>query len=84
MKVVDPNLIRPDLDIAHRQVGEPDTRPVSMLTTVLFVVAVVALAILAVVLTTRTPTPAEVHDSWMNTAFIAPAPEIHDSWMNIP
>lgn len=83
MRVYDPNLIRPDLDITHRQIPESDTPPVSLLTTVLFVVAVVALAVLAVVLTTRSPAT-EVHDSWMNTAFIAPVVEIHDSWMNIP
>jgi hypothetical protein len=51
------------------------------LTTIVFVLAIVVLAMIVVVLTTGAPV-AEIHDSWMNYAAYGAATEIHDSWAN--
>lgn len=81
MQTVDPRTIRPDVDVGRPRIPEAPSRPVPVMTTILFVVAVIALAVVVVVLTTGAPT-AEIHDSWMNYPAYQAGYEIHDSWMN--
>ena len=98
MQTVDPRTVRPDVDVGRPKTPEVVSRPVPVLTTILFVLAVVVLAMVLVILTTGAPVAeihdswmnypaygaaAEIHDSWVNMANLAPV-EIHDSWMNIP
>ncbi len=82
MQTVDPRTVRPETDVGRPKTPEAASRPVPVLTTILFVLAVVVLAVVVVVLTTGAPV-AEIHDSWMNYPAYGAATEIHDSWVNV-
>ena len=82
MQTVDPRTVRPDIDVGRPKTPEVASRPVPVLTTILFVLAVVVLAMVVVILTTGAPV-AEIHDSWMNYPAYGAAAEIHDSWVSM-
>lgn len=83
MQTVDPRTVRPDVDVGRPKTPEAASPPVPVFTTILFVLAVVVLALVIVMLTTGAPV-AEIHDSWMNYPAYGAGMVIHDSWMSYP
>ena len=82
MQTVDPRTVRPEVDVGRPKTPEAASPQVPVLTTILFVLAVVVLALVIVMLTTGAPV-AEIHDSWMNYPAYGAAAEVHDSWVNM-
>ena len=83
MQTIDPRTVRHEVDVGRPKTPGAATRPVPVLTTILFVLALVVLALVIVMLTTGAPV-AEIHDSWMNYPAYGTGMVIHDSWMSYP
>jgi len=81
VQTVDPRTIRPTEGVGRPSPPEMAAQPVPLLTTILFVAAVIVLAVVAILLATRAPAPAEIHDSWMNLPAYQAHYAIHDSWI---